>query len=107
MLYGPGQQGGLNTFEYGFVFGYTLDHKELPIPGVQQVIPVFEIQGEKELDNGSASFDNLLGNAAVRFNLDTIGSIQPRLGIGFVFPMDDAARTEVHWGVYTSLVFEF
>jgi hypothetical protein len=54
-----------------------------------------------------ASSDNLLGNAAVRFNLNAIGSIQPRLGVGFVFPIDNAAREEVHWGVYTSLVFEY
>jgi hypothetical protein len=107
MLYGPGALGGLNTFEYGFVFGYTIPHKQLPIPDVQQLIPVFELQGYKELDNGSASFNELLGNAAVRFNLNSIGPIQPRLGIGFVFPLDNAAREDVHWGVYTSLVFEF
>jgi hypothetical protein len=110
MLYGPhgdGEDGGLNTFEYGFVLGYTIPHQELPIPGVQQLIPVFEIQGSKELDNGNASFNELLGNAAVRFNLNAIGRIQPRLGFGFVFPLDNAARTEVHWGLYTSLVFEF
>ena len=33
MLYGPGEDGGLQTFEYGFVFGYTIQHKELPLPG--------------------------------------------------------------------------
>lgn len=110
MLYGPkgsGEQGGLNTFEYGFVFGYTLPHKELPIPYVEQTIPVFELQGYKELDNGNAASDNLLGNAAVRFNTVAIGPIQPRLGVGFVFPITNAAREEVHWGLYTSLVFEF
>jgi len=107
MLYGPGSLGGLNTLEYGFVFGYTIPHKLLPIPDVQQLIPVFELQGYKELDNGDASFNELLGNAAVRFNLDSTGPIQPRLGIGVVFPLDNAAREEVHRGVYTSLVFEY
>jgi len=107
MLYGPGAEGGLNTFEYGFVLGYTIPHKELAIPGVEQVIPVFELQGAKELDNGDASNNSVLGNAAVRFNLNTIGPIQPRLGLGFVFPMDNAARADAHWGIYTSLVFEF
>ncbi len=110
MLYGPkgaGEQGGLNTFEYGFVFGYTIPHDELPIPGVLQLIPVFEIKGYKALDNGQTSYNNLLGNAAVRFNLKAIGPIQPRLGVGFVFPMDNAARETVHCGIYTSLIFEF
>jgi hypothetical protein len=110
MLYGPkgdGEQGGLNTFEYGFVLGYTIPHSEVAIPHVQQVIPVFEVQGYKGLDDGEASSNEVLGNAAVRFNLDSIGAIQPRLGVGFVFPMDNAARTIEHWGIYTSLVFEF
>jgi hypothetical protein len=104
MLYGPHPDGGLNTFEYGLVFGYTIPHKELAIPYVQQLIPVFELQGYKELDNGDPSNNNLLGNAAVRFNLNSIGAIQPRLGVGFVFPITAAAREEVHWGIYTSLV---
>ncbi|MGA3170498.1 MAG: hypothetical protein ABSE62_05740 [Chthoniobacteraceae bacterium] len=107
MLYGPGSDGGLDTFEYGFVFGYTIPRTELPIPDVQQLVPVFEVQGYKELNNGNASYNELLGNAAVRFNLTPIGSIDPRLGIGFVFPMDNAARQQLHWGVYTSLVFEY
>jgi hypothetical protein len=110
MLYGPkgaGEQGGLNTFEYGFVLGYTIPHTELAIPCVQQVIPVFEVQGYKGLDDGEASSNEVMGNAAVRFNMDSIGPIQPRLGVGFVFPMDTAAREVEKWGTYTSLVFEF
>jgi hypothetical protein len=107
VLTGPGDDGGLHTFEYGFVFGYTIPHKELPLPGIQQVIPVFELQGSKTLNHGEASSNELLGNAAVRFNLNAIGAIQPRLGFGYVFPLDNAARQDVHWGLYTSLVFEF
>jgi hypothetical protein len=44
-LFGGEAEGGLQTFEYGFVFGYTIPHKELPLPGVQQFIPVFELKG--------------------------------------------------------------
>jgi len=33
--------------------------------------------------------------------------VQPRLGIGYVFPLDNHARTEVHHGVMVSLVFEY
>ena len=107
MLTGPGELGGLDTFEYGFVFGYTISRKDFAIPCVQQVIPVFELQGYKELDNSAASYNAVLGNAAIRFNMNSIGDIQPRLGIGFVFPMDNAAREQTHWGIYTSLVFEY
>ena len=106
-LFGGGEDGGLQTFEYGFVFGYTLQHKELPLPGVQQFIPVFELQGETELNKHERGHDSLLGNLAFRANLKTIGSVQPRLGLGFVFPIDAGARQDVHWGVITSLVFEY
>ncbi|MBV9491073.1 MAG: hypothetical protein JO069_15325 [Verrucomicrobia bacterium] len=106
-LFGGGEDGGLQTFEYGFVFGYTIPHQDLPLPGVQQLIPVFELQGETGLNKRSRGHNSLLGNIAVRANLRTIGSIQPRLGIGFVLPIDRGAREDVHWGVITSLVFEY
>jgi hypothetical protein len=108
MMYGPhAYEGGLNTFEYGFVLGYTISRDELGIPNIQEIIPVFELQGYKELDKGNAAYDEVLGNAAVRFNMKAIGTIQPRLGLGFVFPLDNAARQDLHWGIFSSLVFEF
>jgi hypothetical protein len=106
-LVGPGQDGGLQTFEYGFVFGYTIQHEQLPIPGVLQVIPVFELLGETALNRGQKGDTTLEGNAAVRVNLKTIGSVQPRLGIGYLFPIDNNARQDLHWGIVTSLVFEY
>lgn len=106
-LFGGGEDGGLQTFEYGFVFGYTLQHKELPLPGVQQFIPVLELQGETELNKGARGHNSLLGNLAFRTNFKTIGTVQPRLGLGFVFPIDAGARQDTHWGVITSLVFEY
>ena len=51
--------------------------------------------------------NSVLGNAAFRVNLNSIGRVQPRLGLGFVFPMNSVARAEVHWGIFTSLVFEY
>jgi hypothetical protein len=99
--------GGLNIFEYGFVFGYTIQHRELPIPGVMQLIPVFELVGETQLNQGDAGHNSLTGNAAFRLNLKAIGWVQPRLGMGYVFPLNENAREDTHWGVVTSLVFEF
>jgi hypothetical protein len=106
-LVGPGEDGGLQTFEYGFVFGYTIQHEQLPIPNVLQVIPVFELLGETGLNHGQRGDTSLEGNAAVRVNLKTVGRIQPRLGIGYVFPIDNNARRDLHWGIVTSLVFEY
>lgn len=106
-LLGSGDQGGLDSFEYGFVFGYRIDHKELPLPHVRQVVPVLELSGETELNKDNPGHNSLRGDAAVRFNMDAIGPVQPRLGVGFVFPIDSGARQDTHWGIYTSLVFEY
>ena len=106
-LAGPGQDGGLQTFEYGFVFGYTIQHEQLPIPNVLQVIPVFELLVETELNHRQKGATSLEGDAAVRVDLKTIAGVQPRLGIGYVFPIDNNARRDLHWGIVTSLVFEY
>jgi len=107
MLFGPGDDGGLQTFEYGFVFGYTIQHQQLPLPGVQQLIPVFELSGETQLNKDDPGHNSLVGNAAFRVNLKAIGRVQPRVGLGYVFPIDKNAREDVHDGIFTSLVFEY
>jgi hypothetical protein len=107
MLYGSGDLGGLHTFEYGFDFGYTIDRHQLPLPGVDTLIPVFELSGSTGVNHELSGHDILLGNAALRVNLRAIGPFQPRLGAGYVFPIDQGAREELRWGMYTSLVFEF
>jgi hypothetical protein len=107
-LHGPGDDGNnAETFEYGFVLGYTINHAELPIPNVLQVIPVFELSGETGLNHGQGSQNSLTGNAALRFNTKPIGSVQPRLGVGYIFPIDNHAREDMQWGFITSLVFEY
>jgi hypothetical protein len=106
ILSGPGEDSGLRVFEYGFVFGVTFQHKELPIPGVQQFIPIFEVSGEKQLNHGE-SHNSIIANAGFRVNLKAIGDLQPRIGVGYVFPMNEVAREDIHHGLYTSLVFEF
>jgi hypothetical protein len=106
-LFGGGVDGGLQAFEYGFVFGCGIPHRQLPLPGVQQLIPMFELIGETQMNHDDPGRNSVLGNAAFRVNLDTLGRVQPRLGLGFVFPVDNHARTDVHWGIFTSLVFEY
>jgi len=107
MLAGPDADGGLDKFEYGFSFGYGIPHKALPLPGVERLIPVFELSGEAALNHANRGQDRLTGGIGLRANLKTIGPVQARPGILFVFPVDNGAREETHWGIMTSLVFEF
>ncbi|HEX4343869.1 MAG TPA: hypothetical protein VH255_10780 [Verrucomicrobiae bacterium] len=107
MLLGGGEDGGLRTMEYGFDFGWTIYHDELPVPGVQQLIPILELSCETPLNREDSGHTSVIGLAGVRVNLKTIGRVQPRLGVGFVFPMNDEAKADTHWGVATSLVFEY
>jgi hypothetical protein len=106
-LFGGGEEGGLQTFESGFVFGYTIQHEALPLPGVEQFIPLFELVGDTPMNQADSGRTSLVGDAGFRINLKTIGSLQPRLGLGYVFPVVNHARADLHWGIITSLVFEY
>src|SRR5579859_2367740 len=107
MLYGGDADNGLKTFEYGFSFGYMIPHEQLPLPDVLRFIPVFELSGETEVNKGSPGHNSLSGDAGFRFNLKAIGGIQPRLGVAYIFPIDNGARENMRGGVITSLVFEY
>ena len=107
VLLGPGEDGGKRTFEYGLVAGYNLPRETLALPHVQQLVPILELKGETGLNKESAGQNNLSGTVGVRANFDAIGPLQPRLGVGYLFPIDKGARDEFKWGVVTSLVFEF
>jgi hypothetical protein len=106
-LFGPGPDRKTQHFESGFVFGYAFQHNELPLPGVQQFIPMFELKGETAINKQAVGRTGLLGDVGFRTNLKAVHGIQPRLGIGFVFPINDLARRDQHWGTITSLVFDF
>jgi hypothetical protein len=108
-LIGP-DEGGSSAFEYNFVLGYNLEHEELPIPGIERTIPIFELNGERVTNgaDGDDDSDNeLFGTVGARFNLTPVAGLQPRIGFGYVFPIDHGARSSLDWGVITSLVFEF
>src|SRR5262249_45293250 len=62
-LFGPGPDGGSQTFEYGFMFGYTIPRHQLQLPAVQQLVPFFELSGETGLNNGNSGHNSLLGDA--------------------------------------------
>jgi hypothetical protein len=106
-LFGGGGNGGQETFEYGVAFAYGFPHSRLPLPGVQELTPLFEVIGEKGLNEDESGQNSLLGSIGFRLDLKPIGELQPSLGLGYMFPFDNAAQSEVHWGIVTSLIFEF
>lgn len=107
VLFGPGEEGGLDTFEYGFVLGYNIPHKTLPLLGMERLIPVIELKGETEVNKSNSGQNSLMADAGLRVNLKAIGRVQARPGVVFVFPVDNGAHKQTHWGIMTSLVFEF
>lgn len=106
-LLGRGEAGGLQNGEYGFVFGYTLQHRELPIPNVEQFIPIMEINGAKTLTKEDAGSDALTADVGFRFNMKPIYGVQPRLGAAYVFPLDSGGRQQETSGFILSAVFEY
>jgi hypothetical protein len=104
---GGGDDGGQQTFEYGFAFAYALSQSELPLPGVKQFTPMLELVGETGLNQDEAGQNSLLGSLGFRADLKPIGDLQPSLGLGYVLPIDNGAHAEVHWGIVISLIFEF
>ncbi len=103
-LIGAGE-GGVGTLEYSAVVGYSLDH--LPIPAVQRIIPIAELVGELPFNGEGRGINNLTGVVGARIMFGSMGVFQPRLGIGYVFPVSSAAHDDFRWGIITSLAFEF
>jgi len=107
MLIGP-EEGGLNTLEYSAVLGYELTHNDVPLPGVLTLWPLVELEGECPLNHGESGNNQLSGTVGFRFNFDAIEGLpfQPRVGLGYTFPIDSGAREEFDWGIVTSLILE-
>lgn len=107
VLLGGGDNGGEQEFEYGFAFAYAVPHKDLPIPGVKTIYPMFEVSGELGLNQDESGQNSVLGSAGMRIVLKRIADLEPSIGLGYVFPMDSIARQEVHWGLAASFIVEF
>jgi len=106
-LLGGGDNGGQQTFEYGLAFAYALLDEQHSLPGIQQFTPMFELSGETGLNQDEAGQNSLLGSIGFRADFKPLGDLQPSLGLGYVFPVDEGAHSEVHWGLAVSLIFEF
>jgi hypothetical protein len=102
---GP-DQGGSNALEYGASFAYVLQRPDLRLPGVVMVAPMFELVGDYAINGEDARTNGLFGVAGIRVNTESLGWFQPRVGLGYQFPIDRGARQEQHWGLLMSFVFE-
>lgn len=102
-----GGTGGLQIFEYGIDFSCAIPPSQFTLPGVEQLIPMVELSGATELNQAAAGRNSLLGSLGFRLNLKAIGDLQPTLGLGYIFPVDEGAHTEVQWGLATSLTLGF
>lgn len=105
-LFGP-DQGGSNTLEYAAVLGYAIERDRLRLPGVQRIIPLAELIGEHGFNGENRGKNLLSATFGARILFHSLGNLQPRLGIGYVAPLNRDAREEFRWGVVTSLAFEF
>jgi hypothetical protein len=94
------------TLEYSADFSYQIDSTITPMPpDVLGFVPMVELAGYRGLNTHDLS-DELTGLVGFRVNLDAIGPFSPRLGIGYIFPIDKQDREGFSWGVATSLVFD-
>lgn len=106
-LIGGGPDGGLAQFDYGLVFAYTLRRAELPVPGIENLSPMFEVNGELGLNKDQEGQNSVLGTIGVRLDFRHIGELAPSFALGYVFPMTSVARDEVRWGIAANFIFEF
>lgn len=104
---GGGHQGGPAEFDYGLAFACGISRADLPIPGVEKFTPLFELDGEYGLNNREAGQNSVLGNIGFRLDFRRVGELAPSLAIGYVFPMTNDARDEVHWGIASNFTVEF
>jgi hypothetical protein len=107
-LIGP-EEGGVASLEYAAVLGYSIDHRQLPIPTVLRLIPMAELVGERPFNGSDQDANRLRGVLGTRILFGSLanGAIQPRFGIGYVMPLNSAAREDFRWGIIASFVLEF
>jgi hypothetical protein len=106
-LFGGGDDGGEEEIEYGLDFGYAIPRAELPIPGVQELSPMVEVDDQFGLNEDEAGQNSVLGSAGFRLDFRPIAELEPSIGFGYVFPISSMGRKEVHWGIIASFTNDF
>ena len=95
-LFGDGDNGGEEDFEYGLDFACTLERTDLASPAVQRISPMLEVDGEPGLNGDEGGQNSVPGGAGFRLDFRPVGDLEPNLGLSYVFPMSGAVRDEVH-----------
>ncbi|HWE04075.1 MAG TPA: hypothetical protein VG326_16840 [Tepidisphaeraceae bacterium] len=106
-LLGSAPDEGRQSMEYGVAFGYSIEDEDLPLPWVEQTIPLFELVGETGLDGDRSGHNALTATAGFRLEMKRIHDVQPQLGFGYIFPVDKGGREDLRWGIIVSLSLEF
>ncbi len=102
-LFGGGDDGGAEEFDYGLVFAWRVARDELPLPGIEHLTPMFEVNGDLGLNQDEAGQNSVLGSLGFRVDFRPIAGLEPSLALGYVFPLTNAARDQVHWGIALNL----
>jgi len=105
--FGGGDDGGEEDFEYGLNLAWAIPYTQLPIPGVQRISPMFEVDGELGLNEDESGQNSVLGSAGFRADFKPVCGLDPSLGLAYVFPMSAVAHKDVHWGIASSFTVEF
>jgi hypothetical protein len=103
---GKDENDGERSFEYGLSSGYSIPCGS-SVPGVKQLIPMFEVVGERGFNRDEAGQNNVLCDAGLRIKFNRIGDLHPNMGLAYIVPIDKLARAGLHQGVYASLILEF
>ena len=94
-----------DQFIYGASFGYQLTHKQMSLPFTESVTPLFELDGRTPFSHPGQ--DALFGVVGLNWQFTGKGNWQPRLGLGYQFPIDQGARDQLHWGIITQIFLQF
>jgi hypothetical protein len=77
------------------------------VPGITSVTPLFELDGIDPMDDSGAMDEQLEGVVGCEVGFSSVSIAQPKLEVGFAFPIDAGARSEFQWGIVTSLFVDF
>src|SRR5579872_7009218 len=94
-----------NILIYGASFGYEIFHKQVPIPLVSVLTPIFEIDGVTPFS--STGQEALFGACGFDVSFETGTDIHPQIEIGYQFPMDKGARGRLRSGLLVQLFLDF